>query len=167
MNDLQRIALSKIKSAPTTGYAICKSLSPLTKHSHQQIYRELGKLESVGFTTVEVEPQDGKPDRRIHKITSEGLIQLEIETAKEIKIDTFNRGNLMTALMSSTDEGKLKESLEVYLSKQRKHSRELSTLLYENKDSVEISIQKLMVDAQIGVVEMIVKSLTKKDSTNE
>lgn len=37
-----------------------------------QIYRELSKLESLGYVNFHIEPQEGRPDKKIYSITSEG-----------------------------------------------------------------------------------------------
>lgn len=65
--------LSKIISAylvhnQATGYNIAKFLAPLTKQSHQQIYRELNKMVEKNIVTyVDVE-QVGKPDKKVYRL---------------------------------------------------------------------------------------------------
>lgn len=49
---------------PITGYSLTKKLGPTTKHAHQQIYRELAKLQRKGWIACRIVPQEGKPDRK-------------------------------------------------------------------------------------------------------
>jgi len=37
-----------------------------------QIYRELSKLESLGYINSRIEPQEGRPDKKVYSITPEG-----------------------------------------------------------------------------------------------
>jgi DNA-binding PadR family transcriptional regulator len=47
------------------------------KASHQQIYRELSKMEGSGFVASEAIPQQGKPDKKLYQITEAGQKELE------------------------------------------------------------------------------------------
>lgn len=69
----QTIILSLAKQ-PMSGYDITKALgnSHAWKASHQQIYRELGKLVDKGMVEFQVIPQCGKPDRKLHVLTDAG-----------------------------------------------------------------------------------------------
>lgn len=44
---------------------------------HSQIYPELARLEEDGFVTHEVVEQSGKPDKKVYRITAEGLEALK------------------------------------------------------------------------------------------
>lgn len=59
-----------------TGYEITKQFDLMLgffwKASHQQVYRELGKLEEEGLVQHKPVPQAGKPDRKIYAITGLG-----------------------------------------------------------------------------------------------
>jgi PadR family transcriptional regulator AphA len=59
-----------------TGYELKKNLDRSTQlfwyAGLNQIYPTLKKLESDRLVTSELEPQDGKPDRRTYRITPEG-----------------------------------------------------------------------------------------------
>jgi len=65
---------------PMSGYDLAKnfdaSIGFFWRASHQQIYRELGRLREKGFVVSQEVSQDGKPNRIIHTITSEGKISL-------------------------------------------------------------------------------------------
>lgn len=51
-----------------TGYGIFKILEHKTKHSHQQIYRELKILNRNGDVSYRDVPQTGKPDRKAYRL---------------------------------------------------------------------------------------------------
>lgn len=68
------------------GYQINKVLLTMS-YSHQQIYRELGKMCEQGLLTVETEPVDGKPDRTHYEITDEGKRKVTEFLAAELNSD--------------------------------------------------------------------------------
>lgn len=156
MNDLQRIILAKLSSKSATGYTICQELTPLTNHSHQQIYRELNKMADNGHATFVVKPQEGKPDRKIYTITKSGEAQHVLNNEKPITVETFNRGHLMVAIMSSTNELELLNRLKAYAKDMRALSKDIVC-----GDSMEKHVQKSMINAQISVVDTLINSLTK------
>ncbi len=73
---LRHVILTLLHKGPATGYEIVKEFDTVVGYfwsaSHQQVYRDLGKLadeELVHFTLV---PQDDKPDRKVYELTAEG-----------------------------------------------------------------------------------------------
>jgi DNA-binding PadR family transcriptional regulator len=64
-----------------SGYDLSKrfedTVSYFWKASHQQIYRELSKMEGSGFVASETIPQQGKPDKKLYQITEAGRKELE------------------------------------------------------------------------------------------
>lgn len=61
---------------PMSGYDLAKnfdaSVGFFWRASHQQIYRELGKLREKSFVKSQEISQQGKPNRIVHTITDEG-----------------------------------------------------------------------------------------------
>jgi len=61
---------------PMSGYDLAKnfdaSIGFFWKSSHQQIYRELGKLREKGLVNSKELKQSGKPNRIVHTITESG-----------------------------------------------------------------------------------------------
>lgn len=59
-----------------TGYDLTKKFSQelffFWSASHQQVYRELHRLAEQDYLSCRLEPQDGKPDRKIYAITESG-----------------------------------------------------------------------------------------------
>lgn len=52
---------------PVSGYDIAKIIKSKTGNSHQQIYRELGKLAKRNDVIVTEVPQDDKPDKKLYE----------------------------------------------------------------------------------------------------
>ncbi|MGL5335703.1 MAG: PadR family transcriptional regulator [Enterovibrio sp.] len=73
---LPHVILTVLCHHDSTGYDITKQFSRAIGHvwraSHQQVYRELNKLAEDGAVTFKLEPQDGKPDRKVYSITELG-----------------------------------------------------------------------------------------------
>jgi len=74
---------------PMSGYDLAKnfdaSIGFFWRASHQQIYRELGRLREKGFVISEEVSQDGKPNRIIHTLTPEGKKALRAWSTKPAK----------------------------------------------------------------------------------
>lgn len=156
MNDLQRQILF-LASRPITGYDLTKEIAGTVKNSHQQVYRDAAKLLKDGFLSSKKVPQEGKPDRKEYTITQLGIDALESINAQDIDLDNFNRGNLMTAIMTSTDNDALLKNLEKYKSKQSRNSK-----LLANKTEPCFVYRKLMIDAQLQFVDTLITSLVKQ-----
>ena len=65
---------------PASGYDLGKrfesSVGFFWKATHQQIYRELTKLEELGWITAEVIAQESHPDKKLYSVTELGKRQL-------------------------------------------------------------------------------------------
>ncbi|MBM0740646.1 PadR family transcriptional regulator [Phormidium sp. CLA17] len=73
---LAHAILALLLESPFTGYDLTKtfagSIGSFWKATHQQIYRELAKLEAQAWVTVETIPQAGRPDKKLYSITNLG-----------------------------------------------------------------------------------------------
>jgi DNA-binding PadR family transcriptional regulator len=78
---LRHILLAALSKRPDTGYGLNRLLRDDLNHiwhaRQQQIYRELGKLESDGLVRAECVPQDNRPDKKVYWITQAGADQLD------------------------------------------------------------------------------------------
>lgn len=78
---LSHTILAVLTHSPHSGYDISKrfeeSVSCYWQASQQQIYRELGKMEHQGWVTFEKVPQEGKPDKKIYRMTAAGERELQ------------------------------------------------------------------------------------------
>ncbi len=61
---------------PMSGYDLKRAfdhiLSPMWGAAHSQIYKELRRMETLGWVTMEREEQESRPDRKVYSITSAG-----------------------------------------------------------------------------------------------
>jgi DNA-binding PadR family transcriptional regulator len=95
---LSHAILACLIEAPQSGYDLSKVFSESVSYfwhaSQQQIYRELGKLETQGLVVAEVIPREGRLDKKIYSITELGK-QCLVEWMKkpsepnEIREDLF------------------------------------------------------------------------------
>jgi DNA-binding PadR family transcriptional regulator len=73
---LSHAILAILANRACSGYDLAKrfdgSVGFFWHATHQQIYRELTKLENAGWVTVEVIRQDGRPDKKSYQITVAG-----------------------------------------------------------------------------------------------
>ncbi len=73
---LPHVILTVLSTRDATGYDITKefshSIGYFWKASHQQVYRELNKMAQHKLVTHTLEPQEGKPDKKIYSITDAG-----------------------------------------------------------------------------------------------
>ncbi|MBD2107633.1 PadR family transcriptional regulator [Nodosilinea sp. FACHB-13] len=86
---LSHAILSALTDRPCSGYDLAKqfdgSVGFFWHASHQQIYRELTKLEQQGLVTAEAIAQAGKPDKKIYCVTTVGKTQLKEWIAQPAK----------------------------------------------------------------------------------
>jgi PadR family transcriptional regulator, regulatory protein AphA len=73
---LRYALLAALHEAPATGYELTQRFRRRLAHvwsaSHQQVYRELGKLHEEGKLAMTEVPQLDKPDRKLYQITGSG-----------------------------------------------------------------------------------------------
>ena len=74
---LAHTILATLGDESYSGYDLWKKFSQTSKYywqaSQQQIYRELGKLEKEGAISSEIIPQEGRPDKKLYRITEKGI----------------------------------------------------------------------------------------------
>jgi len=77
-----------------SGYDLAKnfdaSIGFFWRASHQQIYRELGKLRDKGYVKSEEITQSGKPNRIVHTITDDGRGALNAWSKKPVRMPSIN-----------------------------------------------------------------------------
>ena len=78
---LAHTILATLGTESYSGYDLWKKFSQTSKYywqaSQQQIYRELGKLEKETAIASEVIPQEGRPNKKLYKITDKGIEMLK------------------------------------------------------------------------------------------
>lgn len=99
-----------------SGYDLTKLISPnFDKFSHQQIYRSLNRFTDV-LWTVQLDPQDGKPDRKIYSVV------------KDIKVEPSLRVLSVNTLLLTGDVETIKAVIE-----QREKQIEVITREFERE----------------------------------
>ena len=87
-----------------TGYELKQSMDTSTQnfwHAKQsQIYMTLKRLEQSGLVISEIEPQEGRPDRRVYTITDEGKTDLQKWLASPITTRDSRKELLLLKLSS-------------------------------------------------------------------
>ena len=77
---LRHVVLTVLARGDMTGYEITRTFatvySQFWRASHQQVYRELGRLSTEGRVNAKVVVQEGKPDKKIYSLTKRGLEEL-------------------------------------------------------------------------------------------
>jgi PadR family transcriptional regulator, regulatory protein AphA len=78
---LREVILTVLARGEMTGYEITKDFEAVYVHfwraSHQQVYRELARLDQDGGVTVKVVAQESRPDKKVYAITKRGLDELK------------------------------------------------------------------------------------------
>ena len=73
---LSHTILATLGDEAYSGYDLWKKFTECTSHywkaSQQQVYRELGKLESQGAIAPEIVSQENRPDKKLYRVTSLG-----------------------------------------------------------------------------------------------
>ena len=73
---LTHTILATLGNEAFSGYDLWKKFTECTNHywkaSQQQVYRELSKLETQGAIAPEVVSQEGRPDKKLYRITAIG-----------------------------------------------------------------------------------------------
>ncbi|WP_017300586.1 PadR family transcriptional regulator [Nodosilinea nodulosa] len=98
---LSHAILSALSDRPCSGYDLAKqfdgSVGFFWHASHQQIYRELTKLEQQGLVAAEAVAQAGKPDKKIYRVTETGKTVLKEWIAQPSKC-TATKDDLLVKL---------------------------------------------------------------------
>lgn len=79
-SDLEALILAVLSERDLHGYEISKQIrqksQEFLKVGEGQLYPALHKLEDANMISAQWIPQSGKPDRKVYKITPEGLKEL-------------------------------------------------------------------------------------------
>ena len=91
---LAHALLSLLLQTPRSGYDLAKqfdasaegSVGFFWNASHQQIYRELTRLEERGWLRAEVIHQDNRPDKRLYHVTDTGMAAFQDWVAQPLEV---------------------------------------------------------------------------------
>lgn len=83
---LEHAILVSLAERSASGYDLARRFDRSIGHfwsaTHQQIYKVLGRMETSGLIAAEVVTQDGRPDKKVYKLTSDGQSELTRWTAE-------------------------------------------------------------------------------------
>ena len=150
---LSEAILVCLTERPMSGYDLAKnfdaSIGFFWRVSHQQIYRELGKLRDKGYVKSQEITQKGKPNRIVHTITKDGQKALKAWSTKPTNRPSAKDELLVKFYaLENMDLAALKEQASVRLEQhqsmlsQFKHIKER---FYDGKDLSLNQKGKLMV----------------------
>jgi len=78
---LREVILTVLAHRPMTGYEIARNFDQVLSHfwraSHQQIYRELARMNGDGFVVFRAVAQSGKPEKKLYSLTKAGRAVLK------------------------------------------------------------------------------------------
>ncbi len=103
--------LGFLHQQPMHGYEIHRHLSEakgigLVWHVKQnQLYALLGKLERKGYVTVEVEPQENRPPRKVFHLTDAGRTAFQLWVRSPVKHGRKLRLDFLAKLYFARQEG--------------------------------------------------------------
>ncbi|MDB5473947.1 MAG: PadR family transcriptional regulator [Devosia sp.] len=100
--NVKTLCLSILYEGEATGYEIRRlcvegECSYFIEASYGSIYPALAKLEDEGLVTSRIEPQDGKPAKKVYAITPAGRNAFAAELAEPLAEDTFRSPFLLFA----------------------------------------------------------------------
>lgn len=78
---LRHVVLTVLARGEMSGYEIAKNFVTVYSHfwraSHQQVYRELARLNGQGRVSVKLVAQRSRPDKKVYAITKRGIEELK------------------------------------------------------------------------------------------
>lgn len=159
---------------PMSGYDLAKnfdaSIGYFWRASHQQIYRELGKLREKGLVSSREVSQEGKPNRIIHTLTKEGKLFLRAWSKKPVNQPSI-KDDLMVKFyaLENMDISALKEQLLIRVDKHKDLLNRYNRIKekYYDGQNLDLTQKGKLIVLEIGIhtevynIERIEDSLSK------
>lgn len=143
---------------PMSGYDLAKnfdaSIGFFWRASHQQIYRELGRLREKGYVISQEVSQDGKPNRIIHTLTPEGKKALRGWSKKPAKHPSIKDDMLVKFYaLENMDIDALKDQLTIRMdqhqTKLSKYNR-IKQRFYDDK-ALDLTGKGKLIVLEMGI----------------
>ncbi len=137
---LKYTLLGFLNYQPMTGYELKQTMDISTSnfwHAKQsQIYTTLKKMEEKGLVMSDIEEQNGRPNRRVYKVTESGRAALQTWLKKPVMELQAHKELLLLKLFFSADQDK--QALLTQLNWQRDlHQQRLAVYQGETKAVIE------------------------------
>jgi DNA-binding PadR family transcriptional regulator len=147
---------------PMSGYDLAKnfdaSIGFFWRASHQQIYRELGRLREKGYVVSEEVSQEGKPNRIIHTLTPEGKKALRAWSKKPAKHPSIKDEMLVKFYaLENVDIDALKDQLTIRMDQ---HQTKLSKYYrikerYYDDKTLNLTQKGKLIVLEMGIAQEI------------
>ena len=155
---------------PMSGYDLAKnfdaSIGFFWRASHQQIYRELGKLREKGYVKSQEISQSGKPNRIVHTITDPGKDALMVWSRKPNRMPSV-KDELLAKFyaLEHMELDALKDQLTVRIDQHRTKLNQFHKIKerhYDGKDLTRNQVGKLYV-LEMGIDDEQIRIQTLQD----
>ncbi len=132
---------------PMSGYDLAKnfdaSIGFFWRASHQQIYRELGRLRQKGYVVSQEVTQDGKPNRIIHTLTGEGKKALREWSKKPARQPSIKDDMLVKFYaLENVDIDALKDQLTIRMEQHQEKLTKYFRIKHRYYDGKKLSINQ-------------------------
>lgn len=132
---------------PMSGYDLAKnfdaSIGFFWRASHQQIYRELGKLREKGFVESQEITQNGKPNRIVHTITEEGRGALKQWSTKPARMPSVKDDLLVKFYaLEDVDIAALKDQLTIRVEQHQEKLTKFTRIKERYYDGQDLSLNQ-------------------------
>jgi PadR family transcriptional regulator AphA len=152
---LKYVLLGFLNYTPMTGYELKQFMDESTSnfwHAKQsQIYTTLKKLQKDGMVKSHIEPQEGRPDRRVYEITNLGRSALDEWLAIPDTDLQPRKESLLVKLFFSAnmDKGKLLTQLRLLRDLHQRQLERYETTTCDFIDQVSEGMPSLAQDAEL------------------
>ena len=143
---------------PMSGYDLAKnfdaSIGFFWRASHQQIYRELGRLRDKGHVASTEVSQSGKPNRIVHRITKAGKNYLQNWSQKPSRKPSVKDDMLVKLYaLEAVDIDALREQITLRMEQHNgraKTFQKIKERFYENKE-LSLTEKGKLIALNIGI----------------
>lgn len=154
---LAHALMTSLLEKSSSGYDLArrfdKSIGFFWHATHQQIYRELARMEAAGWISSEAAPDGGKTRKRIYKVLAAGKKELK-RWAKEPTAPTDTRDELMVRLRADAVLGPLGLEKEI---ERRMHLHQAQLATYQAIEQHDFSAGKA-TSREAQIQHMILKT---------
>ena len=149
-----------LSDGPMSGYDLAKnfdaSIGFFWRASHQQIYRELGRLREKEYVESQEITQTGKPNRIVHTITPQGRAALRVWSMKPARMPSVKDELLVKCYaLENVDIPSLNEQLAIRI---EQHQTKLSKYFrikerfYDDRD-LNLNQKGKLIVLEMGIEE--------------
>jgi len=143
---------------PMSGYDLAKyfdaSIGFFWRASHQQIYRELGRLRERELVDSQEISQSGKPNRIVHTITDKGRTAVTGWSSKPVRMPSV-KDELLVKLyaLETVDTKAMREQISVRLEQHQSKLSEFKRIKARFYDGKELSLNQKgkLIALELGI----------------